>query len=226
MSKTFFIPYGEKLGSIALAIDTLQQVLYACLEYRNLAIEKGATQEELETSLYTFDKEEFANTIDMAFRGLNFLYLNLLSEASCQPQEKPNRIKELTKSIQDINDVLKDSADGFINDLLRTDLISVPTKRKRELIKLCIKNPLPSFPTEEVKSRIQNMDYQDFLKTPYWKAIALYVKEKAGKKCSMCGATKALEVHHLTYDNHGDELHHLEDLTCICRKCHENLHSK
>lgn len=39
-------------------------------------------------------------------------------------------------------------------------------------------------------------------------------------------ATKALEVHHLTYDNHGDELHHLEDLTCICRKCHENLHSK
>ena len=70
------------------------------------------------------------------------------------------------------------------------------------------------------------MDYADFLKTPYWKAIALYVKESAGKKCSMCGATKTLEVHHLTYDNHGDELHHLDDLTCICRKCHENLHSK
>ena len=225
--RQFFIPDVEKIGHIRVAIDTFLQVLHACMEYRNIAIEKGATTEDFaEVFDQYFDKEEFTDTVFMTLKDLNFLYLNALAEASYQPQEKPNRIKELTKAVQGINDVLGDSAEQFINDILRTDLISIPTKRKREFIKLCIKNPLPSFPTEEVKSRIQNMDYQDFLKTPYWKAIALYVKESAGKKCSMCGATKTLEVHHLTYDNHGDELHHLDDLTCICRKCHENLHSK
>lgn len=225
MSKSFFLPPGEKLGSISLAIDTLQQVLYACMEYRNLAIEKGATQEELETALYSFDKEEFAGTVNMTLKSLVYLYLNTLSEASYQPGEEAPEVKSPERRARKADNNV-DDVENLIHDLLRTDLITVPTKLKRTIIDFCINEPLPYFPTDEIRSRIQNMDYQDFLKTPYWKSIALYVKEKAGKKCAMCGATKALEVHHLTYDNHGDELHHLDDLTCICRKCHENLHSK
>lgn len=220
MSKVFFIPYEEKLGSIRLAIDTLQQVLAACLEYRNLAIDKGATKEELETALCYFDKEEFGSTIEMALKNLEYLYLNTLAESSEQPKEKKATQKEELPKV-----IIGTTLAPTDIDYSLTPQNHVPQQYRRFFIDRFI-NDNWVFPADISKERISNMDYADFLKTPYWKAIALYVKEKAGKKCSVCGATKTLEVHHLTYDNHGDELHHLDDLTCICRKCHEKLHSK
>lgn len=110
-------------------------------------------------------------------------------------------------------------------DFLRTDIQNISLRAKREFIRRYIDGK-EFFPSDEVKSIISQMDYSDFLRTPYWKAIALYVKERDGKRCSICGATKTLQVHHLTYNNHGDELHHIEDLICVCEKCHEKLHSK
>ena len=98
--RQFFIPDEEKLGNIRMAIDTLLQVLHACMEYRNLAIDKGATKEELELALCYFDKEEFGDTVDMTLRNLNFLYLNALAEASYQPkEEKATQKEELPKVI-------------------------------------------------------------------------------------------------------------------------------
>ena len=209
-----------------MATDIIQRLLWACVEYRNIAIEKGATKEEFYVALgQYFDEEEFGDTVELTLKNLNYLYLNILSGVSDQPREEAPESMPREQRVRK-EDEKEGDVENLIHDLLRTDLITVPTKLKRTIIDFCINEPLPYFPTDEIRSRIQNMDYQDFLKTPYWKSIALYVKEKAGKKCAMCGATKALEVHHLTYDNHGDELHHLDDLTCICRKCHENLHSK
>jgi len=46
--------------------------------------------------------------------------------------------------------------------------------------------------------------------------------ERAGFRCERCGVPWGLEVHHLTYDNLGDES--LEDLICLCRDCHRQLH--
>ena len=40
-------------------------------------------------------------------------------------------------------------------------------------------------------------------------------------KCSKCNK-KATEVHHLTYDNVGNE--GKRDLLCLCRKCHKQIH--
>lgn len=202
-----------------MAIDTLLQVLQACMEYRNLAIEKGATKEELELALCYFDKEEFGDTVDMALRNLNFLYLNIIEESSYQPKEKKATQKEELPKV-----IIGSTAPNDI-DYSLTPQQHVPQQYRRFFIDNFIKGD-KSFPEDISKERISNMDYADFLKTPYWKSIALYIKERDGKKCSICGATKTLEAHHLSYDNHGDELHHLEDLTCICRKCHGNLHSK
>ena len=36
----------------------------------------------------------------------------------------------------------------------------------------------------------------------------------------MCSASAGLEVHHNTYENHGREHLHLEDLTVLCNRCH------
>lgn len=89
--------------------------------------------------------------------------------------------------------------------------------------------PFDSTLNKEIQSVVSNMEYGDFLKTLYWKTISAIVKEDSGNKCSKCGSTENLEVHHKTYDNHG--LEHLKsiqdsDLTCICHKCHSKEHNK
>lgn len=77
-----------------------------------------------------------------------------------------------------------------------------------------------------VSEYIKNMDYKDFLETPYWKAISEKVRYKSGFKCNLCGGNKNLNVHHRDYTNHGDELHHMGDLICLCKECHSKFHDK
>lgn len=76
----------------------------------------------------------------------------------------------------------------------------------------------------KIATFIKSMEYHDFLKTPYWKAIAEKVKRKAKNRCQICNGTENLNVHHRSYANHGEELYHLEDLMCICKKCHQKHH--
>lgn len=77
---------------------------------------------------------------------------------------------------------------------------------------------------EIIAEYINNMKYSDFLKTPYWKAIAEKIKKKAEFKCQICGNTQDLIAHHNTYKNHGLEINNLQDLICICKNCHEHFH--
>lgn len=77
---------------------------------------------------------------------------------------------------------------------------------------------------DEVADHIQQMSYEYFLSTPYWKAIAFKVKSIAKLRCQVCNDKESLNAHHRTYDNHGYELYHLADLTTLCRSCHETHH--
>lgn len=78
-----------------------------------------------------------------------------------------------------------------------------------------------------IAAHIKAMDYHDFLDTPYWKAIARYVKHKAGYKCMMCGGTGKLNVHHRDYKCHGYELQQCgSELICLCNNCHKWHHNK
>lgn len=76
----------------------------------------------------------------------------------------------------------------------------------------------------QLQDNLRAMLYKDFVKTLYWKSIVLRRKFMDGIVCTRCGAKNDLAVHHLTYEHHGDERHHFEDLTTLCKTCHEKLH--
>lgn len=78
-----------------------------------------------------------------------------------------------------------------------------------------------------IRDHIRGMDYNEFLKTPYWKAIAYVCRMKSGWRCSLCSAKGILHVHHRTYAIHGSEIDHIEkDLIVLCEQCHETFHSE
>lgn len=73
---------------------------------------------------------------------------------------------------------------------------------------------------------IKTYEYTRFLNTEYWRLIRGKKIEEAGARCSQCHKADRLEVHHTTYEHHGNELHHLDDLVVLCRKCHRKIHSR
>lgn len=65
------------------------------------------------------------------------------------------------------------------------------------------------------------LDYEEYLKTPHWQKIRNQLL--GGKpKCLLCKSRKNLHIHHLTYENRGNE--QLEDLAVLCRLCHFQIH--
>jgi hypothetical protein len=68
------------------------------------------------------------------------------------------------------------------------------------------------------------LEYQEYLQTPYWKKASDEVKRRAGYRCQVCNSDKALETHHRSYEHRGNEMEHLEDLICLCHECHDRFH--
>jgi hypothetical protein len=66
--------------------------------------------------------------------------------------------------------------------------------------------------------------YTTYLKSERWKELREIVLKRCGHQCETCTYTKALQVHHRTYERVGHEL--LTDLIVLCRRCHERLHQK
>lgn len=66
--------------------------------------------------------------------------------------------------------------------------------------------------------------YAEYLKTDYWNAVTTAVKAKAQYRCQVCNSPHDLQAHHRSYEHRGKELEHLEDMTCLCRRCHSIFH--
>jgi len=66
--------------------------------------------------------------------------------------------------------------------------------------------------------------YYDYLKSPEWISVSTLVKKRAGYKCQVCNSPHDLQAHHRTYENRGNEINHLDDLICLCRRCHNIFH--
>lgn len=79
---------------------------------------------------------------------------------------------------------------------------------------------------EVVSDHIKGMDYQNFLKTPYWKAIAAHIKYRAGYRCQLCNSAKNLVTHHRDYGIHGFEHAHMLELIVLCNDCHSKFHNR
>lgn len=76
------------------------------------------------------------------------------------------------------------------------------------------------------KDMYLSMDYELFLKTDYWRCITAFMRYKSNYSCSNCSSNTKLQVHHLSYDNHGEEHNNLQDLMVLCEKCHMKIHNK
>jgi len=88
-----------------------------------------------------------------------------------------------------------------------------------------MRNQVDDCNVEKIAEHIKNMNYYDFLKTPYWKIISWYVKALSDFKCKLCGSGDSLATHHSTYEHHGYEIHrYKKDLICLCNNCHEKFH--
>lgn len=60
--------------------------------------------------------------------------------------------------------------------------------------------------------------YLDYMRSALWRTRRKRALERAGYRCQVCGATRRLEVHHVTYANLGRERD--ADLTVLCWWCH------
>lgn len=73
---------------------------------------------------------------------------------------------------------------------------------------------------------LRALPYKMFLQSLYWDIVRNYVRYKRGYRCEMCAAGDPLNVHHKTYEHHGDEHRYLEDLILLCSECHAKFHDK
>lgn len=67
------------------------------------------------------------------------------------------------------------------------------------------------------------MRYDLYLQTVEWQTLRRIKLETAGHRCQICYSDAGpLEVHHRTYERRGRE--RLDDLTVLCRRCHQVYH--
>lgn len=69
---------------------------------------------------------------------------------------------------------------------------------------------------------LRALPYEQYLQTPWWRAVRNRALHLAGFRCTRCDAKRELQVHHRTYERLGAELD--EDLDVLCRGCHLGEH--
>lgn len=69
-------------------------------------------------------------------------------------------------------------------------------------------------------------EYAKLLKDPLWQAKRLEILERDGNKCTICGRTNYLQVHHKFYEPILPWEYKNEDLITHCMGCHKDWHRK
>ena len=84
-------------------------------------------------------------------------------------------------------------------------------------------------PIKEVKEKKRYkkkfIPYHDQLIDKRWIKKREQVFKLKGRKCSVCGATHNLQIHHLRYlDNKYEWEYKMKDLVVLCECCHKRKH--
>ena len=66
-------------------------------------------------------------------------------------------------------------------------------------------------------------EYIEYLKSEEWREKRKAFMEDRGNECEECGE-KGTQVHHLSYENVGDEDD--DDVMVLCNQCHKEIHNK
>lgn len=69
-------------------------------------------------------------------------------------------------------------------------------------------------------------EYQVYLQSPEWAAVSKEVKRRAGYRCQACDSSLDLCAHHRNYRHVGNDMDHLDELICLCSRCHNLFHRK
>lgn len=104
----------------------------------------------------------------------------------------------------------------FDLDKLRTTYEQERQKEYEDLLQAAVEQQV------EINSKTSRR-YRDYLQSDAWRAKRKKVLKRANHTCEGCLEAKAVEVHHLTYENFGDEL--LFQLVALCKTCHEKCYS-
>lgn len=68
-------------------------------------------------------------------------------------------------------------------------------------------------------------EYNNMLLDPRWKKRRRQIIKRDGKKCTKCGSTKHLEVHHIKYRNGIAPWEYNDDeMITLCMYCHGAIH--
>ena len=76
----------------------------------------------------------------------------------------------------------------------------------------------------EIRLNERRKNYNEYIKSAEWLNFRQLVLERDKNMCQGCLKSEAEEVHHLTYDNLGNEL--LFELISVCKPCHDRIHNK
>ena len=71
---------------------------------------------------------------------------------------------------------------------------------------------------------VEASQYTEYLKTERWQQKRQQAIEFWGERCMVGDSPEALNVHHRTYRNLGNE--HILDLVVLCSDCHALFHGK
>lgn len=101
-----------------------------------------------------------------------------------------------------------------------------PTNKRLNLPKVTLADFTEGKKPQIVTKKSSREIYKTFLKTDCWKKVRKLVLERDKHTCQDCGSKRWLQVHHLTYKHHKDELNHLSDLLTLCKTCHKDEHKE
>ena len=71
-------------------------------------------------------------------------------------------------------------------------------------------------------------NYYDLLKNPKWQNKRKFILKRDENKCTSCGSTNKLQVHHIIYyaDKPNPWLYPNKYLITLCDECHKEYHLK
>ncbi|RZK06556.1 MAG: hypothetical protein EOO46_15185 [Flavobacterium sp.] len=91
-------------------------------------------------------------------------------------------------------------------------LQEIRKRLKSDYFKNVLKLPFDNFETA----------YNAYLNSPFWQTKRKLILERDNFLCQFCNAAKATQVHHLSYDNLGNECDF--ELLSVCYPCHQIIH--
>lgn len=71
----------------------------------------------------------------------------------------------------------------------------------------------------ESVEELKDMPYEQYLQSKWWRMIIRIYKDK---KCAQCSRKYELNLHHISYENLGEE--RPNEVITLCKRCHKDLH--